>query len=641
MDYGRIIITHTLKNIIGDIKMSKQYKIVVAIAMLVFICLCVYGLQQYSDRVSSPKGSTIQYVSGSWEYRLDDSGQTYKTTVPTSLSLPVETKNITLTTTLPEFSPGYKDYVLRFTVMMQITNIYIDGELRQTYGKQADPGHYTYENAAHMMMMYLDDDDFGKEIRIEISSKFPTELGIIREVEIGQRRDFIIRDIFGNSYSVAIMLFILVSAVLLLLIYLGFLIQGNNLVVLLYFVVLAIPLSIFYNSDILVMWEFWDYSPAYAYVNDWRFYVADGIIPILGYLVLIRTLKKKLSRPLMTYISCHTGIYILAGILQLFWIVPINYFRPVFMILTAVGYIWAFIKIRKDVKQSVSPYYIYAIFILMVGFILDYLRYLIAFLPFETAITTYISLELPFLFCLGIGIVFYIVLAIIGTIDTISNERSKMKSQIDFVAMGLSHAQEHYEMLLDNIEQTKKIKHDISHHFRTLYQLGIAGEHEELVGYLNELIADDHKNKQAHIYCKHHISNVLIDYYAGVSKDNGIEFTCVANMPQDIQFDKLMVCTVLGNVLQNAFEACQKMVRGNQYIDININYTTSFLTIIVRNSYDGKLKKSKGLLLTNKKNEGHGLGLSSIKQIVEQYNGYVSIEPTETEFCIKLVLCGK
>lgn len=53
-----------------------------------------------------------------------------------------------------------------------------------------------------------------------------------------------------------------------------------------------------------------------------------------------------------------------------------------------------------------------------------------------------------------------------------------------------------------------------------------------------------------------------------------------------------------------------------------------------------RIRKDKygNFLTTKKDSESHGIGLKSVKRMVEKYHGDMSINIKETHFCVKLML---
>ena len=96
---------------------------------------------------------------------------------------------------------------------------------------------------------------------------------------------------------------------------------------------------------------------------------------------------------------------------------------------------------------------------------------------------------------------------------------------------------------------------------------------------------------------------------------------------------------LLGNILDNAIEACEKMSKEDRWIKIDMFHQKSTLFIKVCNS------KTKELVNINKSSKhdvhNHGIGVSSIETIVKKYDGYVEFKDKGDEFEVDVSLYGR
>lgn len=113
-------------------------------------------------------------------------------------------------------------------------------------------------------------------------------------------------------------------------------------------------------------------------------------------------------------------------------------------------------------------------------------------------------------------------------------------------------------------------------------------------------------------------------------------------LPEEIKhsFD---INVLLGNLLENAIEAAQQT--DKKYLSVNISLKRGVLKIMIENSFDisniiceEQQGKGKVLLTTKPFKEQHGIGLKSVKKIVEKYNGTMNVSPQEDVFCVNLIL---
>ena len=88
-------------------------------------------------------------------------------------------------------------------------------------------------------------------------------------------------------------------------------------------------------------------------------------------------------------------------------------------------------------------------------------------------------------------------------------------------------------------------------------------------------------------------------------------------------FSDIDICVLLANLLDNAIEASAKV--SSPQIILNIRNEKNYLCITVKNRIEKSVLDKNQTLQTTKKNKSrHGLGIYSIFQIVEKYDGMKS-----------------
>jgi sensor histidine kinase regulating citrate/malate metabolism len=145
--------------------------------------------------------------------------------------------------------------------------------------------------------------------------------------------------------------------------------------------------------------------------------------------------------------------------------------------------------------------------------------------------------------------------------------------------------------------------------------------------------------------------NVAIDAIINNRKSRaselGIKFIEELIIPPKLKIEDMDICIVLGNSLNNAIEACQRITDcdNNRIIKIKIKYKSEYLLIEVRNTYDiNSIRMKNGKFVSSKTNRIHdeiGIGVSNIKSVVEKYDGLFQIEMGEEFFALKIMIPDK
>lgn len=112
-----------------------------------------------------------------------------------------------------------------------------------------------------------------------------------------------------------------------------------------------------------------------------------------------------------------------------------------------------------------------------------------------------------------------------------------------------------------------------------------------------------------------------------------IPFIISAEIPENCPISSQHFASVLGNLLDNSIEASQKEV--NPYIEISIKPVNSYLAIALKNKcseYDPEIKTSK------KEKNLHGIGLNSVRRIVKEYNGEITLQCKNQIFSVNIIV---
>lgn len=120
----------------------------------------------------------------------------------------------------------------------------------------------------------------------------------------------------------------------------------------------------------------------------------------------------------------------------------------------------------------------------------------------------------------------------------------------------------------------------------------------------------------------------------GIAFDVVISEGCLSFMKEDD------VNVIFSNAILNAIEACEKIQEKPKRIQIKAGKNLEDTLLYFKNTVAEERKK--GSFTTNKQNKKmHGIGLTSIQEVVEKYNGYVSIVEENGSFQLAILFGGQ
>jgi len=182
--------------------------------------------------------------------------------------------------------------------------------------------------------------------------------------------------------------------------------------------------------------------------------------------------------------------------------------------------------------------------------------------------------------------------------------------------------------MAQNDELLKAQRHDLRHQLAVLRSL--SGQEEKLNAYIDTLTAKIPSGDVK--LCENYAVNAVAAYYHATAEQAGVDISISLTVPEELDGEmESDLCVVVGNLLENAVEACNRIDGGNRFICMNSQLIHGTLALAVDNSFTGKLQKRNGALLSSKR-QGEGTGTSSIKAVAGKYGGDARFEDKDGVF---------
>ena len=208
-----------------------------------------------------------------------------------------------------------------------------------------------------------------------------------------------------------------------------------------------------------------------------------------------------------------------------------------------------------------------------------------------------------------------------------------LRLSVDSVKAQIKLVEQEYRADLDSIEQIRKMRHDLKHHLAVLSALLEENNMDGAKAYINELSGE---LPQTPLDGKNRLTKGFLRKYAQLCRDRKITLVSDIRYDEDALTDKTRLGLILGNALQNAYEAAiDAPNRVLKQIKIEGRMVQSMLLMVVENGYDGHLNQD---YQTTKLGALHGYGLPSIRNAAESAGGYVEIEYTNQRFRLTVAL---
>ena len=181
------------------------------------------------------------------------------------------------------------------------------------------------------------------------------------------------------------------------------------------------------------------------------------------------------------------------------------------------------------------------------------------------------------------------------------------------------------------LEQNTKARHDFRQTIHVLKGLAEDGNVKELNTFLGKYIETLPENETVR-YCKDNAVNALLNHYAHLAKSTPIRLNLNISLPDALPAYNIDICSVIGNLLENAVNACLNLAEAERNISLSVSIEQGLeLYIVMVNNFSGRVKKKGDRYLSTHKN-GTGTGLYSIRSTAEQYGGQASFYHKENIF---------
>ena len=190
---------------------------------------------------------------------------------------------------------------------------------------------------------------------------------------------------------------------------------------------------------------------------------------------------------------------------------------------------------------------------------------------------------------------------------------------------------------VENVYNTMRgWRHDYHNHMQTLKAYLSMNQLTEMSEYLDHL-EEDLDSIDIAIKTGNTSVNAILSSKVSIAQRNNINVNCKASVPPSLKISDVHLCTIIGNLLDNAIESCQKLEVDKRFIRIYIGLFKEQLYISVTNSTNQTHRKKLTELITSKKGE-HGFGLRRIDKIVDQYDGYLNRKNEPGVFATEIML---
>ena len=193
-----------------------------------------------------------------------------------------------------------------------------------------------------------------------------------------------------------------------------------------------------------------------------------------------------------------------------------------------------------------------------------------------------------------------------------------------------------YDMLKLRMEETRRARHDMRHHWNVLKAYADSGDFDALSAYIRKYVEGIPQEISSQ-FCSNIAVNAILCFYAQKAAEQQIELNICFPVKEKICIPEPELCVLLGNLLENALDACSAC-DGKRYIDVNARQKGESQLILTVDNTSQKPVIKEGNAFYSSKRPDFGLDTDSVRAVARRYHGDARFEWKDGIFYASIML---
>lgn len=233
-----------------------------------------------------------------------------------------------------------------------------------------------------------------------------------------------------------------------------------------------------------------------------------------------------------------------------------------------------------------------------------------------------------------------ILLGIITIVVLVSSYKAiKDAKKLNKISIENSYKNKMIKQTEDLNKKLRAQRHDFLNHLQVVYSLIEMNEHKEASVYIEKVYQDIQKINNVMKTSKTPINALLQAKVADCENKNIDTLINISSNLEKLIVPSWEMCRVLGNIIDNAIDASKNFKKS--FIELSIYENLDSYIFIIKNNGqvipDNIIHKIFDAGFTTKCENGEGMGLFITREIVEKYNGKISLN-REKGTCFKIII---
>lgn len=231
-----------------------------------------------------------------------------------------------------------------------------------------------------------------------------------------------------------------------------------------------------------------------------------------------------------------------------------------------------------------------------------------------------------------------LVLFLVIIILSVLYEYNKMVRIHNLLKVTENNLQSNYKIIRQEMETNRKQNHDIRHDWKYLLSCLQERNYQQCEIYIRNKMQMDSESQQRMVWT----GVVDIDFLLNCIKEQADKKEIALQIDAEVlelpvvNYDFFLL---LSNLLENALEGASQCEKGSGRISLWLYAQNGKLSLVLENNYRIEPQNKGKRLISAKGEDGvHGWGVESVKDIVEKYQGTITIKYGDGIFLVKIVL---
>ncbi len=218
--------------------------------------------------------------------------------------------------------------------------------------------------------------------------------------------------------------------------------------------------------------------------------------------------------------------------------------------------------------------------------------------------------------------------------------KEKLKSEAYAKTINENYRQQLYYMenLEELIDRLKSERHNFNHYLGVIYGLLESGDSGKAGEYASRLVktAGEYQNL---VSVPYPMARAMLNYKLSAAKEKNIRLSLNLGIPEGLALPEFDLTIILGNLLDNAMEACLTVGEDSRYIGFSMSYRPDYLIIQTENPVNEAAEPQRGRHSTTKPDaENHGYGLRNMEYLTQKHNGFMKTAQENGVFKVDVAL---